>query len=140
MADPTKTVVQAIVYKEPVGSGFVLKIDPIDHSKPQHIFSIWFPQAGVFVTPLIAVMHKGAIEATVREDVRDRVAPLPPLPPEEVLVYEYCIYDHTEQEFVTCSPRPTLPAGTNPGPARSVGMPRGFLSKRSAIIDTTLFL
>ena len=126
MADPTKTVVQAIVYKEPVGSGFVLKIDPItahagdtiewswgDHSKPQHIFSIWFPQAGVFVTPLIAVMHKGTIEATVREDVRDRVAPLPPLPPEEVLVYEYCIYDHTEQEFVTCQSHPKIEI---PGP------------------------
>jgi len=116
----TKTVVEAKVHKQAVGTGFELKIEPItahkgdtikwfwgEYGKPAHTFSIWFPQPGVFVTPLIAVMHNGTVEATIREDIRDGV------PPDEVLKFDYCIYDHTEQEFVTCQSHPKLEI---PGP------------------------
>ena len=65
-----------------------------------HAISIWFPHAGVFVTPVIAVMHEGPVEATIRDDAPDGV-------------YEYAIYDHTEHQFVTCEshPRIEIPGG-----------------------------
>jgi len=61
----------------------------------EHEISIWFPDAGVFVTPVLAVMHEGPIEATIRDDAQGGV-------------YSYAIYDHTEQKFVVCESHPKL--------------------------------
>jgi len=74
-------------------------------NEPEHVISVWFPDAGVFVTPLIAVMHKGPVEATVRDYTPSRTA--------EKRVYEYAIYSHTERRFVTCQSHPKieLPGG-----------------------------
>jgi plastocyanin len=60
-----------------------------------HAISIWFPHTGVFVTPVIAVMHEGPVEATIRDDAPDGV-------------YEYAIYDHTKHKFVTCESHPRI--------------------------------
>jgi len=60
-----------------------------------HAISIWFPHAGVFFTPVIAVMHEGPIEATIRDDAPDGT-------------YEYAIYDHAEHRFVVCQSHPKL--------------------------------
>lgn len=68
-----------------------------------HKISIWFPHAGVFVTPVIAVMHEGSVEATIRDDVLDGVKDA-----DRPLVCEYAIYDHTEHEFVTCESHPKI--------------------------------
>ena len=93
-----------------------LKIDPIKanpgetirwevEDEPEHVISVWFPDTGVFVTPVIAVMHKGPVEATVRDYTPDLKA--------DALVCEYAIYSHTDRKFVTCQshPRIELPGG-----------------------------
>jgi hypothetical protein len=122
-----KTVVDAKVYKGPDKNNpgvLMTKVDPVTALKGQtirwafydaqsgeeidHVFSIWFPIAGVFATPMIAVMHNGAVEATISTDVRKNAKD-----EKEVLKYEYCIYDHTEQEFVTCQSHPRIEI---PGP------------------------
>ena len=64
----------------------------------KHKISIWFPHAGVFVTPVIAVMHEGSVEATIRDDA----------PNGNPVVYEYAIYDHDKQKFVTCESHPKI--------------------------------
>ncbi len=84
--------------------GYELKIDRIQADRgttirweaaTDHIVSIWFPDAGVFYSPVIAVQHKGVVEATIRRDAKDGL-------------YEYAIYDHTEREFVTCESHPKI--------------------------------
>ncbi|MCK4410423.1 MAG: hypothetical protein KAW67_10065 [Candidatus Eisenbacteria sp.] len=119
--EKTTNVISCKVFKEPdveEPDDFVLRINPItahagetlrwvfydkeSRKEVDHIFSIWFPEAGVFVTPLISVMHNGAVEATIRDDVRKDV------PADKLLVYEYCIYDHSEHEFVTCHSHPRI--------------------------------
>jgi hypothetical protein len=86
------------------GGGYMLHVDRIQANKgdtirweadPDHSISVWFPQAGVFYTPQLAVMHKGAAEATIRDDAPDGL-------------YEYAIYDHAEGEFVRCESHPKL--------------------------------
>ena len=67
-----------------------------------HTVSIWFPHTGVFVTPVIAVMHEGSVEATIRDDV------LATIEGDIPMVYEYAIYDHTERQFVTCESHPKI--------------------------------
>jgi hypothetical protein len=57
--------------------------------------SVWFPQAGAFFSPTLGVMNKEIAEATIRGDA-------------EAGVYEYAIYDHDEQEFVTCESHPKV--------------------------------
>jgi plastocyanin len=64
--------------------------------------SVWFPQAGAFFSPTLGVGNKGAVEATVRDDAAHGV-------------YEYAIYDHDEQEFVTCESHPKVEI-PKPGP------------------------
>lgn len=84
--------------------GYELKIDRVRanagdtirwEAATDHIVSIWFPDLGVFYSPVIAVQHKGAVEATIRSDAKDGL-------------YEYAIYDHNEREFVTCESHPKL--------------------------------
>jgi hypothetical protein len=89
--------------------GFVMKIDLIKADRgdtirwrangkdgdTEHVLSIWSPKQGLFVTPLVAVMHKGPVEATILETAPDGV-------------YEYCIYDHTEHKFVTYESHPKI--------------------------------
>jgi hypothetical protein len=91
--------------------GYMLHVDRIQANQgdtlrweadPDHAISIWFPESGVFFTPSLAVMHKGAIEATIRDDAPHGV-------------YEYVIYDHTEREFVTCESHPKVEI-PKPGP------------------------
>lgn len=65
-----------------------------------HTVSIWFPDAGVFVTPVLAVMHEGSVEATIRDDVLEGES--------GVIVREYAIFDHTDREFVTCESHPKI--------------------------------
>jgi len=69
-------------------------------NEPEHTISIWFPDTGVFVTPVIAVMHKGSVEATVRDYTPD--------PDAEPRVCEYAIYSHTDGQFVVCESHPKL--------------------------------
>ncbi len=108
----TKTVRECEVSREPVpkepgkfemrtklikaNAGDTIHWEVVDN----HAISIWFPGAGVFVTPVIAVMHVGPVEATIRDDAPDGV-------------YDYAIYDHTEGEFVTCESHPKIEI---PGP------------------------
>ena len=86
------------------GGGYELKIGRIQAGRgdtirweaaTDHIVSIWFPDAGVFYSPVIAVQHNGVVEATIRRDAKDGI-------------YEYAIYDHTEREFVTSESHPKL--------------------------------
>jgi hypothetical protein len=111
MGAPTDTrmTVTARMREETSVEGKVVRIDrvaanrgdtvrweaPIDPSLGTHTISVWFPTPGVFVTPVIAVMHRGAVEATIREDAEDGV-------------YEYCVYDHTAGKFVVCESHPKL--------------------------------
>ena len=81
----------------------VLKIDrivafpgeTISWDVGDRLVSIWFPDSGVFVTPVLAVQHKGTVEATIRSDAKPKV-------------YEYAIYDHDGHRFVTCESHPKL--------------------------------
>jgi len=66
------------------------------------VVSIWFPERGVFVTQVLAVQHKGVVEATIPMDADDGV-------------YEYCIYDHDARCFVVCESHPKLEI-PKPGP------------------------
>ena len=89
----------------------VLRIDQIEanpkdtirwEADTTHAISIWFPDTGVFVTPVIAVMHEGPVEATIRDKVEGGVQV------GKTLEYEYAIYDHTEHKFVTCQSHPKI--------------------------------
>ena len=60
-----------------------------------HVLSVWFPDSGLFYTPVIAVQNKGMAEATIRSDAVGGL-------------YEYAIYDHDAQEFVTCESHPKI--------------------------------
>ncbi|MCK4680114.1 hypothetical protein KAT82_03260 [bacterium] len=103
----TRTARKCMVRREPVAKEpgeFEMRIDVIEANAgdtihwevvDNHAISIWFPGAGVFVTPVIAVMHVGPVEATIRDDA----------PGGE---YEYAIYDHTEGQFVTCQSHPKI--------------------------------
>ena len=82
----------------------VLRIEPIEANAGDticwegdagHAISIWFPHSGVFVTPVVAVMHEGPVEATIRDDAQEGV-------------YEYAIYDHTEHQFVMGGSHPKI--------------------------------
>ncbi len=89
--------------------GFAMMIKPIEANPgdtihwrangkdggTEHVLSIWSPKQGLFVTPLVAVMHEGPVAATILETAPDGV-------------YEYCIYDHTEHKFVTCESHPRI--------------------------------
>ena len=57
--------------------------------------SIWFPDVGVFTTPVLAMMHRGAVEATIPADAKPGV-------------YEYSIFDHDARKFVVCESHPKL--------------------------------
>lgn len=100
----TGTMTYKITKKANSCGGYELKVDRV-RADPgdtirweiaaDHLVSIWFPDPGVFYSPVIAVQHKGAVEATIRSDAKDGL-------------YEYAIYDHTEREFVTCESHPKL--------------------------------
>jgi hypothetical protein len=83
---------------------YVLKVPRVEANrgdkivwKPlnNHAISVWFPQAGVFYTPSLGVMHKGPVEAVIRDDAPDGI-------------YEYAIYDHDEGEFVKGNSHPKV--------------------------------
>ena len=69
-------------------------------NEPDHVISVWFPNTGVFVTPVIAVKHKGPVEATIHDYTPD--------PDAAKQVYEYAIYSHTDGKFVTCQSHPKI--------------------------------
>ena len=107
----TKTVVCEI-NKVATNGGYVLQVprvvaNPGDKIRWEtgndHSISVWFPQAGAFFSPTLGVMNKGAAEATIRVDA-------------EAGVYEYAIYDHDEQEFVTCESHPKVEIPIPGGP------------------------
>jgi len=60
--------------------------------------SIWFPNSGVFFAPVLAVKHRGAIEATIPSGM---IVSKP-------VVYEYCIFCHDTNEFVTGGSHPKI--------------------------------
>ena len=66
----------------------------------EHVISVWFPGPCVFASPVVASLHRGPVEAEIRDDAKPGV-------------YEYAIYDHTEGLFVTCRSHPKLEI---PGP------------------------
>lgn len=106
------TVRKAEVYVAEVDKADVLKVDRIkaNHGDTitwdvgNRIVSIWFPINVVFVSPVLAVKHRGSVTATIRDDAPEGV-------------YEYAIYVHNEDgtggEFVTCESHPKLEI---PGP------------------------
>jgi hypothetical protein len=99
----TVAVNKVSLREETVDKRVELKIDRIHADRGDtvswdvgdRVVSIWFPDSGVFVTPLLAVQHRGTIEATIRSDAANGL-------------YEYVIYDHTERRFVTCESHPKL--------------------------------
>ena len=106
----TVTVTKATLREETVENKLELKIDRIRADRGDtvrwdvgdRVVSIWFPDSGVFVTPLLAVQHKGVIEATIRSNAQNGL-------------YEYVIYDHDGHRFVTCESHPKLEI-PKPGP------------------------
>ena len=112
-AEKTRTVRNFAIWKETDEklNTSVLRIDRIKANpgdtirwevEAKHAVSIWFPDTGVFVTPVIAVMHEGSVEATIRDDVLEGVED------GKSVVYEYAIFDHTDHEFVTCESHPKI--------------------------------
>lgn len=99
----TVTVNRVSLREEAVDKAVELRIDRIYADRGDtiswdvgdRVVSIWFPDSGVFVTPLLAVQHRGTVEATIRSDAPNGL-------------YEYVIYDHTERRFVTCESHPKL--------------------------------
>ena len=69
--------------------------DTIRWEVDDRVVSIWFPRPGVFVSPIIALQHKGAVEMTIPESAKPGV-------------YEYCIYCHDTDEFVVCESHPKV--------------------------------
>ena len=75
----TVAVTKATLREETVENKLELKIDRIHADRGDtvrwdvgdRVVSIWFPDSGVFVTPLLAVQHKGVIEATIRSDAQN---------------------------------------------------------------------
>jgi len=60
--------------------------------------SIWFPESGVFFSPILAIRHRGTIEATIPSE----------LAVEERIECEYCIYLHETHEFVVGGSHPKV--------------------------------
>jgi len=60
--------------------------------------SIWFPESGVFFSPVLAIKHTGTVEATIPSG----------LAVTEEIVCEYCIYLHKTHEFVVGGSHPKL--------------------------------
>ena len=57
--------------------------------------SIWFPTAGVFPAPALAVQKSGDIEMVVPRGARPGR-------------YQYIIYCHDTDEFAVCEPHPIM--------------------------------
>lgn len=99
----TSTVREAVLREAGADKNKVLKIDRVGANQGDTIrwevgnrlVSIWFPESGVFVSPVLAVKHMGVVEATIPDDAEDGV-------------YEYCIYCHDTGEFVVCESHPKL--------------------------------
>jgi hypothetical protein len=102
----TSTVRAFGLREEPAEDGKgdpILKIDPIGADPGDtirwdvgdRVVSIWFPERGLFVTPVLAMQHSGVIEATVPDNATHGV-------------YSYCMYDHTSRRFVECQSHPTV--------------------------------
>jgi len=85
--DGTPTLVIDRIYADP---GDTIRWDVGDR-----LVSIWFPTPGVFSTPLIAVMHRGTVEASVLPEAKEGV-------------YEYAIFDHESKTYVTCESHPKI--------------------------------
>ena len=60
-----------------------------------HVLSIWSPAKGLFATPVVAVMHRGWVTATLLDTAPDGT-------------YEYCIYDHDRGQFVSDQSHPKI--------------------------------
>jgi len=100
----TVNVITVGLYEVKAADGDVLKVDRIVAEPGDRIrwdvgdrlVSIWFPESGAFLTPALAINHRGAVEATISESA------------ERGKVYQYSIYDHDSKRFVVCESHPKL--------------------------------